>query len=89
MSYPTADQPAIRPTVENIERHNGIAGQYAYTALVTYPDETPGIVTFTGSAYGTPGPVVMITATGMQAFVSDPDRFGPRLSAEWVRRFFA
>lgn len=86
---PMTDRPTIRPTVENIQRHNGVAGQYAYTALVTYPDEAPGIVTFTGNIYGQPGPVVMVTATGMQAFVVDPSRFGSRLTAEWVRRFFA
>jgi truncated hemoglobin YjbI len=76
------------PVVGAIKRRNGVAGQYALTATVTYPGEGPEQVTFYGSAYG--GPIVMQTPSGHQVFVSNRvcDRIGATLSPEWVRAFF-
>ena len=69
-----------------VTRHNGVAGQLAYTAKVRYPGEDPGDVTFVGSVYG--GAVVMVTeAFPRGVFVKDPSRFG-KFSPKWVRRFF-
>lgn len=73
------------PTVANVKRHRGIAGQYSVTADVTYPGERTRSVEFVGSVYG--GPVVMVS-DGRQTFVTAPDRFGP-FGVEWVSRFFA
>lgn len=73
-------------TLDSIKRLPGIAGQIAYEATVTYEGEEPSTVTFIGSVYG--GPVVMVTESGAQTFVTDPGRFGG-FGEEWVRRFFA
>lgn len=73
------------PTILNLKRHNGVAGQVAYDATVEYPGEEPSTVTFVGSYYG--GPVVMRTASGVETFVTEPARFGV-FGAAWVRRFF-
>lgn len=64
----------------------GLAGQYAYAVPVTYPGEAERIVTFVGSVYG--GPTFVITDTGYQHRVSDPERFGPKLSPAWIRRYY-
>lgn len=74
-----------RPTMGKIRRHNGVAGQYAYTVTVTYPGEEPLALTFIGSAYGHPTYLEM--GNGRQVFVRDAGRYGPKLSPEWVRRF--
>lgn len=76
------------PTVEKITRHNGVAGQYSYTAIVTYPGEEPERVEFIGSVYGPP--IVMVTNFDTQRFVSERvlERIGNTLNPEWVRRFF-
>jgi hypothetical protein len=58
----------------------GIAGQYSITA-----DTPDGELTFVGNSLG--GPIVMITPTGTQTFVSDPFRFGVKLDEAWVQRF--
>jgi hypothetical protein len=73
-------------TVRKVTRHAGIAGQVSYSAVVGYPGEDDSTVTFVGSVYG--GPVVMVTPSGTQVFVTDPDRFGT-FGSQWVRRFFA
>lgn len=62
-----------------VKRHRGIAGQYALS--VDTPD---GTLQFVGSTYG--GPVVMISPSGAQVFVSDPGRFG-EFGEDWVRNF--
>lgn len=73
-------------TIRSIKRHAGVAGQVSYTATVEYEGETPSSVTFVGSeAYG--GPVVMVTESGAQRFVTDPGRHGS-FGESWVRRFF-
>jgi hypothetical protein len=74
------------PTLGKIRRHNGVAGQIAYSVPVTYPDEDTSVVTFVGSAYG--GPVIMQTVACPQGvFVRDVERFGS-FGPDWVRRFF-
>jgi hypothetical protein len=70
----------------SIRKVSGIAGQTEIRATVRYPDEEASTVSFVGSeAYG--GPVVMVSETGTQVFVTDPSRFGS-FGTEWVRRFF-
>lgn len=66
-----------------------IAGQFNLTAEVTYPGEPTYEVTFVGSTYGTPGPVVMVTEDLNETFVTDPGRFGSTFNPSWVRAFFA
>lgn len=73
------------PKLSNLRRHNGIAGQISYTVTVQYEGEPAEQLQFVGSIYS--GPVVMVSPTGAQTFVTDPERFG-QLSPEWVRRFF-
>jgi hypothetical protein len=62
-----------------IKKSAGVAGQYSLTAETEH-----GPVAFVGSNYG--GPVVMITDSGVQTFVTDPGRFG-EFGEAWVRRF--
>jgi hypothetical protein len=71
----------------SVRRDGGVAGQIVYTARVRYPDEESRDVAFSGSIYGSPGPIVMITDRG-QTFVSDPERFGARFDRAWVLAFF-
>jgi hypothetical protein len=74
------------PKLGKIRRHNGVAGQIAYTVPVTYEGEDTSPVTFVGNAYG--GPVVMQTPGNPGGvFVRDTERFGV-FGPEWVRRFF-
>lgn len=75
----------VTPTVTKVFRRNGVAGQFAVQATVTYPGEEPRVVEFVGSAYG--GPVLMVTEHG-HTWVTDPDRFG-KFGKGWVVRFFA
>lgn len=78
-------RPAVNPQIGRIRRRNGLLGQISYTVNVTYPGEPAMTLTFVGSEYG--GPVVMVSPTGSQMFVTDPGRFGT-FGPEWVRRFF-
>ncbi|MDQ3222055.1 MAG: hypothetical protein M3Q75_01035 [Gemmatimonadota bacterium] len=71
------------PTVTNLRKHAGIAGQFQVSATVTYPGEDPNTLAFVGSVYG--GPVVMVTDAG-QTFVTDPGRFG-EFGTAWLVRF--
>lgn len=75
----------MSPTLGNIKRKNGVAGQVSWSTTVSYPGEDPATITFVGSTYG--GPVVMVVGD-RQTFVTDPSRFGP-FGAQWVRNFFA
>jgi hypothetical protein len=75
----------VAPEVTKIFRRNGVAGQFAVQATVTYPGEDPRVVEFVGSTYG--GPVLMITETS-ETWVTDPGRFG-KFGKGWVARFFA
>ena len=87
LSLSSVDQ---RPALGRIVRHSGVAGQLAYSVAVTYPGEPARVVTFTGSVYGAPGPVVMITPANPRGmFVSSPERFGATFGPAWVRSFFA
>jgi len=69
-----------------ITKRNGPAGQISYTA-----ETADGPLTFVGSVYG--GPIVMVTSSGAQTYVSDPGRFadsrkfGNLLDEQWVRNF--
>lgn len=74
-----------KPEIGKISHANGIAGQHSYSVPVTYPGEDTNVVQFVGNTAG--GPIVMITGTGAQTFVTDPERFG-EFSPEWVRRFY-
>lgn len=74
-----------QPTVTNVRRHAGIAGQFSVTATVQYEGEPAERVEFIGSVYG--GPVVMVLPSGIQTFVSEPQRFG-EFGADWVGRFY-
>ena len=78
----------MNPTIGKIRRHNGVAGQIAYSVSVTYPGEDSSVVTFVGSSvYG--GPVVMQTESNPRGvFVVDVERFG-KFGPDWVRRFFS
>lgn len=87
----TTDYFSTSPTILDLKRKDGIAGQIAYMALIQYPDEIESRqVQFIGSTYGNPGPVVMVTAANLDGHaVTEPSRFGDSLNAEWVERFFA
>lgn len=81
----------VTTTVETVRRRDGIAGQFAYDAVVRYqfddaPDEVQN-VTFTSSVYG--APVVMSTRAASSCFVDDWTRYGAALNEDWVRAFFA
>lgn len=75
------------PEILSLKTEKGIAGQYAINAMVRYPGEKASRVSFVGSVYG--GTIVMITTGGAQVFVTNPERFGERLTLQWVRNFFA
>lgn len=74
------------PEILSLKKDRGVAGQYAITATVCYPDESPSVVTFVGSVYG--APIVMVIGE-LQTFVTAPERFGESLTLQWVRNFFA
>lgn len=74
------------PVIQKITKASGVAGQVQYTAVVEYPEEAPSTVAFVGNTLG--GPVVMITESGHQTFVTAPERFG-KFGESWVRSFFA
>lgn len=78
----------VTPTLGEIVRSSGLAGQLSYRVDVSYPGEPAKPIAFVGNEYG--GPVVMVTVsngTESQVFVEDPARFGD-FGPEWVRRFF-
>lgn len=77
------------PTVSNVKRHAGIAGQFSISATVQHDGEPADTITFVGSVHG--GPIVMVLPSGAQTFVSTgvTDRIGSTLSESWVRAFFA
>ncbi len=74
------------PTITNIRKHQGIAGQFSYTASVTYPGEDTGNIEFVGDAYGTS--VIMVMGNGAQVSVRRDDLWGVPLNPDYVRRFF-
>lgn len=77
------------PTIAKVKKTKGVAGQYAVTALVTYPGEKPDLIQFVGNTAG--GPIVMVLPSGLQTFVSESvkARCGYTLSETWVEKFFA
>ena len=72
-------------TVKTISRQNGIAGQVAFDVRLDYSG-TESKACFSGNTNG--GPIVLISG-GVQIFVEDPARFGPKLSTEWIRNFYS
>ncbi len=76
------------PTVTNIRRHNGVAGQFSYTATVRYQDEDASQIEFVGNAFG--GSPILIMGNGAQVFVRPNGRFTDfgTLNPQWVRDFF-
>lgn len=72
-----------------LEKTPGMAGQVAVSATVDHGEHGgQDVVTFVGSAYGTPGPVVLVSKTFGQTHVTDPGRFGETFGETWVRRFY-
>lgn len=74
----------MTPTIKIGRRINGIAGQYAYEATVTYPDQTTYKTTFVGNIYG--GPVTCGSYWIDRAVV---ERCGGKLSPQFIRNFYA
>ena len=76
------------PTITNIKRHNGVAGQFSYTANVRYPNEEMTTIEFVGYAFG--GAPILIMGNGAQVFVRPSPRFKDfsTLNPQWVRDFF-
>ena len=77
------------PKLGKITRHNGIAGQFSYSVMTTYPGEPSARVEFVGSVYG--GTIIMVTDAGTQIPISSrvTDRIGSTLDPAWIRSFFA
>lgn len=69
-----------------IIRDNGVAGQFALTADYVSHGERRKL-SFVGSSFGSPGPVTMITPSGLQIHVTDAARFGDKFNPQWVRNF--
>lgn len=78
----------IIPTVTNVRRRNGIAGQIEVTCKVRYEDADESPASFVGSTYG--GSVVAFIPGVGQVRVSDPGRFGAFEDDPegWVRRYY-
>ena len=83
----------VENVVHSVAHKVGLAGQMSYTADVSYPHGDRLAVTFYGSAYGTPGPIIMewVGSDGIKLSerVSEPSRFGESFGEDWVRAFFA
>lgn len=74
------------PEIVSVRRVPGVAGQFAYDVRVKYDGEpNDSRLQFVGNAFG--GPIVMVLGSGVQVFVANPERFGPKLTREWVRNF--
>lgn len=81
-------QPQARITA--ITKRDGVAGQVAYDVDVDY-DGIPFSTTFIGTIYGGPGPVVMLSGDKLapiETFVTEPERFGPKLNGDWIYAFY-
>ena len=76
------------PIITNIKRHNGVAGQFSYTAGVQYPNEEKSTIEFVGNTFG--GGVIMVMGNGAQVYVRPSGRFHDfsTLNPQWVRDFF-
>ncbi len=68
----------------SIKRHNGVAGQFSYTATYTINGEASSLE-LVGSVYG--GAPVLVMGNGAQVFVRDWTRFGYEFNPEYVRNF--
>lgn len=76
-----------KPVLLSLRRRYGVAGQLSFLAEVEYGGEKSQ-VEFVGSAFGTPGTIIMIV-NGNQTFVQSAGRFGERFGTKWVEHFFA
>ena len=78
----------MKPEVTNIRRHNGVAGQFAYTATVQYPGEEANTIEFVSSTFG--DGVILVMGNGAQVPVRFSGRFRNfgTLNPQWVRDFF-
>ncbi len=76
------------PSITNIKRHNGVAGQFSYTASIRYPGEETTRIEFVASVYG--GSPILVMENGAQVFVRPSGRFADfsTLNPQWVRDFF-
>ncbi len=76
------------PTVTNIRRHNGVAGQFSYTATVQYAKEVATRIEFVGNAFG--GSPILIMGNGAEVYVRPSGRFADfaTLNPQWVKDFF-
>lgn len=74
--------------IQKLKRTAGVAGQVAFDVTAQLHSDTYDFG-FVGTSYGEPGPVTLITASGLQVNVEDPARFGPVFDESWVRSFFA
>jgi hypothetical protein len=79
-------------TLESVERFNGTAGQYCYVVQgrgenIGHDYEWKYTTVFVGTEHG--DGVVVIGESGSQTRVYQPERFGPWLDPEWIRRFYA
>lgn len=70
-----------------VSDRGAMANQWQIDALVKYDGEPASIVTFVGTPYGNPGPVVMCLA-GAQYPVDSPARYGEKFGTDWVRNFY-
>lgn len=75
-----------QPKLLSLRLRYGVAGQVSYLAEVDYGGEKSQ-VQFIGSAYGTPGTIIMIVNDN-QTFVQSAGRFGERFGRKWVENFF-
>ena len=75
-----------KPSISNIKRHDGVAGQYCYTVDVRHNGEPPETVTFVGNVYSSS--VVMCYGDGLQINVFQPERYGLVFNEDWIRRFW-
>lgn len=77
----------MNPTVTVGRRINGVAGQFAYNATVTYLDSEPETVTFLGTVYGSS--VTLLNSDNVYGlWVTEPSRFGEELSPAWIRAYY-
>jgi hypothetical protein len=75
-----------KPSILNIERHDGQHGKYCYTVEVRHNGNPPETITFVGTVYDSS--VVMCYGDGLQLHVHQPERYGLVFNEDWIRRFW-
>lgn len=76
------------PKILSIKDRGIQANQWQIDAVIQYDGEEAQTVTFVGTFYGNPGPVVVIDKTWGQQNVRYPARYGESFGPEWIRRYF-